>query len=106
MTINLSAIKLEAQREIESRALDFINSGSIDIASDVVLALIAAAEALPGALEALEQCKKWIASAMVERGWPQERVDEPPQGSHLYNASAAITVGRAALEPFGGETTK
>lgn len=41
-------------------------------------------------LAAARQAEAWIADQMRERGWPQERIDNPPEGSHLFNLRAAI----------------
>lgn len=51
------------------------------------LDLIAAA---PKLLEAAQQAERWIAQQMVDIGWPQERIDSPPSGSHLFNLRSAI----------------
>jgi hypothetical protein len=41
-------------------------------------------------LAALVRSKKWIEDAMEERGWPRERIENPPEGSHLHAINAAI----------------
>lgn len=49
--------------------------------------LFAAAEDL---LTAATQAARWIQQEMAGKGWPQERIDNPPAGSHLFNLYAAI----------------
>jgi len=45
-------------------------------------------------LAVAQQVRPWIAQQMLERGWPQERIDAPPAGSHLANLSAAIEAAK------------
>jgi hypothetical protein len=40
--------------------------------------------------------KAWIESVMEERGWPRERVENPPKGSHLHAINAAIAKATGA----------
>lgn len=41
-------------------------------------------EVIKKAIEAQEQAKRWIEQEMRDRGVPDERLDDPPVGSHLY----------------------
>jgi hypothetical protein len=46
--------------------------------------------ASPDLLAAAKQAEKWIAIHMADKGWPAERLANPPEGSHLFNLRAAI----------------
>jgi Restriction alleviation protein Lar len=41
-------------------------------------------------LSAAQQAERWIERQMLDSGYPKERVDSPPEGSHLFNLRAAI----------------
>jgi hypothetical protein len=41
-------------------------------------------------LAAATQAAHWIAQEMAAKGWPGERIANPPEGSHLFNLRAAI----------------
>lgn len=48
-------------------------------------------KASPELFAALKRAKEWIESIMVDEfGWPSERVQNPPEGSHLHAINAAI----------------
>lgn len=54
--------------------------------------LIAAA---PDLLTVATRAKAWIEDAMADRGWPRERIENPPEGSHLHAINAAIAKATA-----------
>jgi hypothetical protein len=47
-------------------------------------------------LAALRQAEKWIVQQMMDNGCPAERLEQPPEGSHLFNIRAAIKKAGAA----------
>ena len=49
-------------------------------------------------LAALRQAETWIANQMLDKGWPVERVQEPPEGSHP--ATAATTARTTTSTPI------
>lgn len=55
-------------------------------------------------LDAAKQAEQWITQEMISKGWGH-RVDDPPQGSHLFNLRAAIraALGQPVYEPMGAE---
>lgn len=46
--------------------------------------------AAPELLAVVRQCEGWIVQQMLDNGCPPERLEQPPEGSHLFNARAAI----------------
>ena len=39
---------------------------------------------------ALRQAKGWIEAQMQDKGWPRERIENPPEGSHLHAINTAL----------------
>ena len=63
------------------------------------------AESRVAELEAvLHRARDWIASEMYDKGWPLERIENPPEGSHLdaiRKVLAAAEIGRTQEAAHG-----
>jgi hypothetical protein len=92
--------KYGAVRTTDDKDVLFRNMACLSAGSDERMAEAEAntdlAAAAPQMLAALERAKAWIEDAMEERGWPRERVENPPEGSHLHAMNAAIAAARSA----------
>jgi hypothetical protein len=51
--------------------------------------------AAPDMLAALARSKEWIEVEMADKGWPMERIKNPPEGSHLHAINDAIAKATA-----------
>lgn len=59
-------------------------------AEQMAAQIVAALNAHADLVAAATQAARWIAQEMAAKGWPGERVANPPEGSHLFNLRAAI----------------
>lgn len=57
--------------------------------------------AAPQLLTALRRAKTWIEGQMEEKGWPRERIESPPAGSHLDAINEALRAAGDGVKEDG-----
>jgi hypothetical protein len=89
------SIRATDDKDVLFRNMSCLSAGSEERMAEAEANTTLAAAA-PELLAVAERAKAWIEDVMDERGWPPERVQNPPEGSHLHAINAAIAKARAA----------